>query len=68
MNLTQSIYNTAFSISTRESRSEATETNNVNDADHRLAKNCEQSGNGECQSSALVSPTKILNRDVAPNW
>ena len=38
----------------------------MNDADHYLAKNCQQSGNGGWQSSALVSPTKTLNRDVAP--
>ena len=37
-----------------------TETNNVNDADHCLAKNCKQ-------SSSLVSPAKTLKRDVAPS-
>ena len=42
------------------------ETNNVNDADHCPAKNCQQSGKRKRQSSALVSPTKTLNRDVAP--
>ena len=38
----------------------------MNDAHHCPAKNCQQSGNGGWQSSALVSPTKTLNRDVAP--
>ena len=38
----------------------STETNNVNDADRYLSKSCQQSGNG------LVSPTKTLNRHVAP--
>ena len=38
----------------------------MKDADHCLAKNCQQSGNGDLQSSALVSPTETLNRDVAP--
>ena len=38
----------------------------MNDADHCLAKNCQQSGNVDWQSSALVSPTETLNRDVAP--
>ena len=38
----------------------------MNDADHYLAKNCQQSGNGGWHSSALVSPKKTLNRDVAP--
>ena len=36
----------------------------MNDDDHCLAKNCQQSENGD--GSALVSPTKTLNRDVAP--
>ena len=44
----------------------STETNNVDAADHCLAKNCQQSGNGDGSASALVSPTKTLNRDVAP--
>ena len=44
----------------------STETNNVNDADHCPAKDCQQSGNGGWQSRALVSPTKTLIRDVAP--
>ena len=44
----------------------STETNNVNDADHYSAKNCQQSGNEDGRASALVSPTKTLNRDVAP--
>ena len=32
----------------------------MNDADHYLTKNCQQSRNGD------GSPTKTLNRDVAP--
>ena len=44
----------------------STGTNNVKDADHCLAKNCQQSGNGDWQSSAIVSPAKTLNRDAAP--
>ena len=44
----------------------STETNNVNDADRYLAKNCQQSRNGDGRDSALVSPTKTLSRDVAP--
>ena len=39
----------------------------MNDADHCLAKNCKQSGKRRWQSSSLVSPTKTLNRDVAPS-
>ena len=38
----------------------STETNNVNDADHCLAKNCQQSGHENGRA------TKTLNRDVAP--
>ena len=38
----------------------------MNDADHCLAKNCHQSGNGHGRASALVSPTKTVSRDVAP--
>ena len=37
----------------------------MNDADHHLTKNCQQSGNG-WQSSALVRPTNTPNGDVAP--
>ena len=48
----------------REVRS--TETNHVNDADHFLAKKLSAVGKRGWQSSALVSPTKTLNRDVAP--
>ena len=44
----------------------STETNNVNDADHYLAKNCQQSGNGDGREVRSVSPTKFLNRDAAP--
>ena len=48
----------------REEKS--TENNNVNNADHYPTKKCEQSGNWRWQSSALVSPTKTLNRGLAP--
>ena len=45
LSLENSIFN--FHLS-REAKS--TETNNVNDADHCLAKNCQQSGNGDGSS------------------
>ena len=41
-----------------------TETNNVNN--NVTAENSSVQQSGMAQSSALVSPTKILNRDVAP--
>ena len=44
----------------------STETNNVNDADRCLAKKLSAVGKRRWQSSALESPTKTLNRDVAP--
>ena len=45
----------------------STETNYVNDADHCLAKNCQQSGNGDGRSSALVSPTTTEPR-CSTHW
>ena len=44
----------------------STETNSVNDADHCHAKNRQKVWKRGWQSSALVSPTKTLNRNVAP--
>ena len=41
-----------------------TKTNNVNDADHCLAKKLSAVGKRRWQRSALVSPTKTLNQDV----
>ena len=42
------------------------ETNNVNDADHFLAKNSQQSGNGDGRAVRSQVRRKTLNRDVAP--
>ena len=44
----------------------STENNNVNDADHHPSEELSAVGKRVRQSSALVSPTKTLNRDVAP--
>ena len=45
----------------------STETNNVNDSDQYPTKKLSAVGKRGWQSSALVSPTEALNRDVAPN-